>query len=270
MANGDTGDRIVDSGSERQADAAEEKARAEALEDRAVLTTLQRQQGADVSKDFGDVSLVSAKDSAQAAGIDRDGQGRVSEVRYPDGSTKQFEYGADEKVNRVTDENGWSWRRDAQGWHLYDSHGKQTVDEQGKPTRLEGDISVDQQGNFIFTHNNGMKEISGPSGSYIRQEPNGDVSRVTYPDGTRKEFTYGQGSRLDAYTDQNGWSWRRDTDGWHLYDDQGQRKPDTLQGDIEVDRQGNFTFVHRDGTREVTRPDGSVQRMPAPGAGTRR
>src|SRR4030095_8073926 len=191
------------------------------------------------------------------ANFERDPQNHVTSLRAADGSTKQFEYGPDGRLMKETDQNGYSWRRENDGWHLYNERGQRTGDP------LQGDIEVDAQGNHIFKHTNGMREITGADGSYIRNEPNGDVSRVTYPDGTNKTFTYAPGGTLDPYTDQNNWSWRRDIDGWHLYDNQNQRKPEVLQGDMEMDRQGNFTFVHRDGTRETTKPDGSVTRTPA-------
>lgn len=89
----------------------------------------------------------------------------------------------------------------------------------------------------------------------MRQAADGHVRRVNYPDATAKEFQCGPGGRLTQYTDQNGWSWRRDGNGWHLYNAEGQRTAETLQGDIEVDQSGNLTLVYPDGTRETTRPN---------------
>ncbi len=73
-----------------------------------------------------------------------------------------------------------------------------------------------------------------------------------------------RGGEVSRYTTENGQSWRRESDGWYLYDSKGERTTVQLQGDIDVDSQGNFTFIHRDGTRETTRADGTVERTPPP------
>ncbi len=366
MAKDDATDKSPDVQDNADADAAEDRARTEALEDRGTLADRDRQQRADakagkptgITGEFGALELGQSKDAAQVS-LDRNARNQVSRVEYPDGTSKTFEYGPDNQLSRSTDQNGWSWRKENDGWQLYNSTNERTE------TRLEGDIKVDQQGNFIFEHTdhtkeisrpdgsyrreyanggnfernaqnqvtsiqaadgstkqleygqdgrlmrethqdgsswrrdndgwhlydssgrrgealqgdievnaqgqyifkhtNGMRETSGADGSYIRHEPNGDVSRVTYPDGTNKQFTYGPGGRLDAYTDQSGSTWRREAGAWNLYNNQQppQRTGEPLQGDIEVDRQGTFTFVHRDGTRESTGADGRTTRTPA-------
>jgi YD repeat-containing protein len=188
--------------------------------------------------------------------FERNADNKVTEVHFANGTSQRYEYGPDGRLQQYTDQNGWSWRKENGTWNLYDNNGQRT----GEP--LQGDIDVDSHGNFIFRHNDGMVETTSPDGSYVRQAADGHVSRVTYPDGTAKEFQYGPDGRLTEYTDQNGWSWRRDSSGWHLYNAEGQRTAETLQGDIEVDRNGNFTFVHTDGTRETTRPNGTTFRTP--------
>lgn len=86
------------------------------------------------------------------------------------------------------------------------------------------------------------------------------VEKVTYPDGTSTEFTYGENGEVKTYRDREGVTWTRTGDSDVFLADKKNwlGLPAVHAGDIQVDSSGNVT-VHddSDGTVTVTALDGS-------------
>jgi YD repeat-containing protein len=203
------------------------------------------------------------RDYANGGSFERNASNQVTSTRFPDGKEQTYQYSADGNLNRLTYDDGSSWRKEDDGWHLYDAAGQRGTE------KLQGNIEVSQQGDYVFRGNDGVSEIQRADGSYRRESQDwnfernsdGQVTSVHRPDGSSHDFDYSSDGKLNQVRYPDGSSWRRDADGWRLYNNSGERTDQQLAGDIQTNAQGDYTFVHNDGTREVTHANGKVERQ---------
>lgn len=128
-------------------------------------------------------------------------EGQVSYVKYGNGDTRSYTYGADGKMSSVI-ENGVTY-----GVHNGVLHGPD-----GKPTSAEG-VSVskdgvysylDADGNYVSTQTDRTSTQLGVDGSLIKKDTEGRITDIKYADGKTRRFGYDDQGRLNAITDSDG------------------------------------------------------------------
>jgi YD repeat-containing protein len=99
----------------------------------------------------------SERDKAGFA-VTRDADGKVTNVCYPDHTSRYIEYDDKGKPNRIVRDDDSEWRKEGEGkWAKYDAKGKQ-VDT------LKGDVEIDDNGNLMIKRDGKVVYTQKPNG----------------------------------------------------------------------------------------------------------
>jgi YD repeat-containing protein len=194
-------------------------------------------------------------DGAKKPVVEKNPDGDVTKVTYPNGDTKAFEYDANHHLTKIKYKNGDYYEKDKNdNWNL---HSKHATDSLGQAT-----IRVDREGTLIFHSQDGSRVmITRPDGKIGSVElEQGWVTKVDYPAGDIKQFEY-DNDGLTKVKEKNGTYWQKETDGnWKLYD-RGGSPTGARMGTIEIEENGDLTMKSVDGKNEtITLPNGTVYR----------
>lgn len=197
---------------------------------------------------FGELTLCDSPAATNNAHVERNLAGNVSQVVYPNGDRKSFEYGSDGLLMRVEYKDGSFWKKEDSTWTLYDHRGRKTDVTLGRD-----DIVVDKDGNFIFILADGGTDTTTPAGAALRRDKDGHITQIAYPDGEIKEFKYADDKLVEYRFKDGHCSWKLDGDTWNLYDQHGVKAGETMGKDrVWVERDGTFVFYDAT-TRQLTK-----------------
>lgn len=187
--------------------------------------------------------------------VEKNADGDVTKVTYPNGDTKEFEYDAKHQLTKFKYKNGDYYAKDGNdNWVL---HSKHASDSLGKAT-----IRVEKDGTLVFWSqdgNHGM--ITRPDGRIGKVElENGRVKEIDYPGPDRREFEYDKDG-LSKVKEKDGSYWQKGDGGtWTLHDPNGKPTGATM-GKIEIDETGDLTMTSVDGKKEtIIMPNGTIYR----------
>jgi YD repeat-containing protein len=188
--------------------------------------------------------------------------------------------GAGKGDGSVAAADGNTWRKGENGWQLHGKDGK-VVDKYKDRGEIK-DVSKDAEGNVTlkFKDNTAVQEKA--DGSRLDYNKDGKLTKLTYPDGSTREYKW-DGDKLTGMKSPDGTWWDRQTKddrGKEKYDDSwAMRKPGSenngqkqvWQGKIDVDQQSGATTlksltgeqaktaktIRSDKAEETVKPDGS-------------
>lgn len=192
--------------------------------------------------------------------IKLDASGKVTEVKYADGSKREFAYDKDGKLSEVKFDDGKgfkdSWKKEGSVWQNYDKDGKPTsrkldhVSVEKNGTVHERDSSGERVINTDSRLHNAERTVLKPDGSRVTTDANGRVTEVEMKNGSKRQFEYDKSGNLSkmVYTDKDGkvgWTYEKEGDKWQS------KKPDgtPIGKPVEMDAR-----VLKDGTLDVTFP----------------
>ncbi len=224
--------------------------------------------GAEARFDPKDAAKVPGDTGAKDKSVKLDDKGRVTEVTYPDGKSRQFGYDAKTgDLNRIVQPDG-------QVNILKD--GKWVVDSAiSIPGRPLADANlknpkVNPDGTFTYEQNNGSKvavakdgatELTTKDGAVMKSGADGKVTEVRYPNGDTRTFTYGHDGNVKTYT-ENGKTYEVRELG-EVYGPDGKftgmKNPKIgRDGAFTVqDAEGGFATTYLDGRSSLAKKDGS-------------
>lgn len=187
--------------------------------------------------------------------VEKNRQGDVSKVTYPNGDTKEFEYDGKHHLTKIKYKNGDYYEKDKNdNWNL---HSKHATDSLG-----QAHIRVENDGTMVFHSQDGSKVMitraDGKIGSMDVDPKTDQVQKVDYPGGDSRKFDYDQNG-LSKVTEKNGNTWQKEADGsWSQYDPKGTATGSKM-GSIDVDETGDMTTKSVDGKKEtIYLPNGTV------------
>ena len=169
-------------------------------------------------------------------------QGQTTEVRYPNGTSRQFGYDAQGQVNKMTDKTGTWTTSDGQNWK-----------KEGSNESFKGKIEVGEHGISRQVAADGSQKVSKNDGSVIEANAEGKITKVTTANGQTREFEYGADGKINKMKDTAGAVWNT-TDGKNW---QKQGSDTSWKGSVNVRPDG--TYEERSegtGNRTVAVTDG--------------
>ncbi len=207
--------------------------------------------------------------------VDLDEKGRVTDVKYPNGSSAHVKYDANGEPVEISRSNGTTFKKEGDHWQKYDKDGnpgptfeKITVHS---PT---GDIKIgdkDSPAGIVF-HSDGSQTNVASDGSMVSTDANGRLEHVRTPDGNNKYLKYDDAGNLEKITSDSGKSFVKQGDHWAQVDKDG--NPTGIEfkdikandnGDITLINDGQTIVLHPNGGTSDIRPDGSVVDQDADG-----
>jgi YD repeat-containing protein len=191
--------------------------------------------------------------------IERDSQGRPTEIEYPDGTTRTVEYD-EHGPSRIHSSRGGELTRGQDGtWTLTDREGH---------SREVRNVTVSANGDISYEREDGILTYR-PDGSTIGCERAADgaavLRQVHYPDGHYDVITYDGTGRPAEVRSTEGESWRRDADGWNHYDADG-NVTEHFDGNVTAAADGTISFLNEAGEGFVRHPNGGLTEARAGGA----
>lgn len=194
----------------------------------------------DVSKDSAgnvtfklndDTSVVQKTDKSE---VTQDDRGRATEVKYGDGTTREFKYDGDNLVGTKTRENKYFDRqKDAKGdyqdsWSVRNTNappwtGKIGVTADGaynytpatgSEAGIRNTVNTDESKETITK--DGSREVKYPNNTVLGYDPSGNMKKMVTPDGTQRTFTLKDNelTGLQVKTkDNKEYRWEKQTDG---------------------------------------------------------
>lgn len=202
----------------------------------------------------------------QSGPIKRDGSGRVTEVQYPDGDSRKFEYDQSGRISRITQPDG----------RVFESINGEfrqpgSSSASGSPTGLfqpdvitnprvenDGTITYNENGLATKVRPDGTSEVK-VDGATVQRDAQDRVTRVESKNGNVREFEY-DGTKLSGIT-ENGH--RFSVNNEELYNPRGES---TGRKNIYVGRNGDFSYSEPNGDFRSFRPDGSQSTSKANGS----
>lgn len=199
-------------------------------------------------------------------GVVKDDQGRVTEVTYPNGQSREFGYGAHGELNRITQPDGRVIIKDGDTWRYQDGGGKPNLDDakgkQGRELaeaiRIIGnsrvpdiiDPKVGDDGTLTYSSSDGGKHEYKPDGTSAHQRDgatytqdiNNHTTSIQYANGETRSFGYDKDGQLNKVTDTNGKTYTFQEGRWVGADG----KPAQMSN-IRVEENGDFSFINKDG-----------------------
>ncbi len=199
----------------------------------------------------------------ESSRVTRDDDDRPAKIEYPDGSTNRVEYDDDGNVTKLHARDGSTITREGDHW---------IIAKDGKISRWDGEIYVTEDGDIASRLPDGRTKVRGVDGSETIIEPGkgqmttnlkGEVTSVTYPDGTTNKIEYDENGNVTRIEARDGSTIEREGERWKITKD---GETTFLDGDINVTKEGDIYSVaddgsiqirHRDGSETVTHPDQS-------------
>ena len=197
------------------------------------------------------------KDQSQ---ITYDKDGKVTSLTQSDGDSAKFEYDRSGKLRRFSlPDGGHQTRNDDGTWTRTDKSGKEL-------SKLDGEMSVKDNGDIVLENKDGSGQISHLDGSKTiinadKSEKvldmNGRVVAIKQADGDRASFEYDERGDLNKINLPDGGAQVRNPDGsWSRTDESG-KEIKRLDGDISVTPDGDVVLIGKDGRSQISHLDGS-------------
>lgn len=216
--------------------------------------------GSDAKNQAGDLNQ--PVDAQKAPGVQKDADGRVTSVTYPDGSTNEMIYDKDGNVTQLNARDGSVWKKDDSGeW-------KRSRD--GKPIKDEvGDFKVNEEGEIVafrkdgsvdaVKHVDGSKTEFGKDGtSQMTTDSHERPTSITYSDGSTNKIKYDKDGNVEQVDTKDGSTWKKDDKGEWKRTKDGKPVDDEVGG-FHVTEDGDIIATRKDGTPDMVRHrDGSV------------
>ncbi len=229
-----------------------------AVEDKSALDTSLEQPPAPTDGAFE--SGAEAKPEAhpesqiESSRVTRDDHDRPAKIEYPDGSTNRVEYDEGGNVTKLHARDSSTFTREGDHW---------IIATDGKASRWDGEIYVTEEGDIASRLPDGRTKVRGVDGSETIIEPGkgqmttnlkGEVTSVTYPDGTTKKIEYDENGNVTKIQARDGSTIEREGEHWRIT-----KGGETafLDGDINVTKEGDIYSVADDGSIQIRHRDGS-------------
>ncbi len=199
--------------------------------------------------------------------VTTDNSGRVSKVSYPD-EGKSREFGRDtngdiNKLTTTTKDGQWNYTKENGEWLLHGDNGKKTV---------APGFEISREGEFSRYLENGEVQIQGLDGKIVKEHANviggqvrvnseGQVEKVTRPDGSVLSANY-EGGKLTSISQQtkdgstiNFTRQNIDSKDGDTVWKSDEAQPRTLTN-VELSKNGNLAFTSEDGIKHIKRSNG--------------
>lgn len=223
----------------------------------------------------GDVVLIGKDGNSQVSHLDGsktfihpdqsqityDKDGKVKTLTQADGDTANFEYDKDGKLKKFSLPDGGAQTRNDDGtWSRTDKNGK----EVGK---VNGDISVEENGDIVLkskdgsgqiSHLDGSKTITNKDQSEMKVDKDGKVVLIKQADGDKASFEYDQKGQLNKINLPDGGAQTKNADGTWTRTDKDGNEVKRLQADITVTPDGDVALIGKDGHSQISHLDGST------------
>ncbi len=188
-----------------------------------------------------------------------DGDGRLRSVTRPNGHTAKMEYDKSGALKEVQLPEK-SFKKEDGVWNEYDKDGKKVGKFDGDfATTKDGDVAViDKDGSSEIYHRDGSSTSTGADKSQVVTGPDGEVTSVTYPNGSTNKIQYDADGFPKQIDSSNGSKLVNEGDHWTEY--KNGKKVGTVDGGFEVREDGSIVSVDSKGNRTTTHRDGSVER----------
>ncbi|HEY9868554.1 MAG TPA: LysM domain-containing protein [Candidatus Obscuribacterales bacterium] len=190
--------------------------------------------------------------------VTHDDRDRVTEVKYPDGSSRQIEYGSDGNPKAIASSDGTTWKKEGNHWNQYRGDEKTGLTADDVLVRHNGEIRMlmsdsDQE---IILGRDGSRGDRTSDGSTVTSDVKGHVTKIEYPDGVTAKLEY-EGDNLKSIKQSNGISWEKDGDAWVQKRDG--KETGIRADDLKINENGDITMTFKDAKQEMTaHRDGSV------------
>lgn len=201
-------------------------------------------------------------DAQKAPGVDRDSDGRVTSVTYPDGTENRVQYDENGNVSQLDTRDGSTWKKNEEGeWKrtkngepVEDSVGDFHVTESGDIVATRKDGSVD-----MIKHPDGSKtEFSEDGKSQMTRDENDRPTSVTYADGSTNKIKYDENGNVAELHTRDGSTWKKNEDGEWKRTKDGKPVEDEV-GDFQVTEDGDIVALRKDGSVDaIKHRDGST------------
>ncbi len=191
---------------------------------------------------------------ADGSTIVKNDRGIVSEVRYPDGQVRRFEYNAEGRVTRMID-RGVTWSsQDGQNWR-----------NESNSETWQGQLQIGEDGIYRQVSASGRQKVHKTDGAVIETDTEGRATRITAANGKIREFEYGAEGNLTRMRDGEGNYWGT-TDGTTWV---SERTRQSWSGSVTVAPDGTYEERRQNGARVVGTTDGRIVQYNERGALTR-
>lgn len=225
--------------------------------------------------------------------ISVDSNNRITRVEASNGTWRQFDYGKDGKIAKVSESGGAKWSTtDGTNWTKEGSNETRKMNVSVRPdgTYQETDLSNGNRRvgttdgrNLTFDKNSVIQraentdgsstrfdygdrgEIKGfavknKDGSQVTLDPQGRVIRTQTQDNQVREFKYGTNGKLSEIKEADGKVWTsKDGENWQS------NKGDKSKGAVWVTPDGNYNYVENNAV-VTKRLDGNTQYRDSSGA----
>jgi YD repeat-containing protein len=183
--------------------------------------------------------------------ITRDEKGHVTGVDYPNGRPAHFfDYDLEGNLTGVHDNDGLQWRNEEGKWHQFNDRGDNINSADTIRVTDGGDMTIGSSDGEIVIDHLGR-------GSMLMKDSQGRPTEIYYPDGRPSNtITYDQGGNPIQIHNDEGFEWRKGTNGWDYRSPRGEyiSSADLIQ----VTSQGDIVWKSNDGSQVVLSRDGST------------
>ncbi len=216
--------------------------------------------GADAKGHPGDLNQ--PVDAERAPGVQKDADGRVTAVTYPDGSTNEMKYDKDGNMTELDARDGSVWKKNEDGEWKRTRDGKPIDDEVGDfRVTDEGDIVAFRKDGSVdaVKHVDGSKTEYGTDGtSQMTTDSQDRPTSITYSDGSTNKIKYDKDGNVEELDTKDGSVWKKDDKGEWKRTKDGEPVEDSV-GDFHVTKDGDIIATRKDGTPDLVKhKDGSV------------
>lgn len=202
----------------------------------------------------------------QTGPVKKDQSGRVTEVQYPDGNSRKFEYDSSGRMSRIIQPDGRVFESDN---GVFRQPGSSTPGG-FPPGMFQHDVitnpRVENDGTITYSENglptkvrpDGTSEVK-VDGATVQRDAQDRPTKVEYKDGNVREFEY-DGTKLSGIT-ENGHKFSIHNE--ELYNPRGEN---TGRKNIYVGRTGHLSYTESNGDYRSFSPDGSQSTSKANGS----
>ncbi|CAN5158703.1 C2 family cysteine protease [soil metagenome] len=172
------------------------------------------------SKHQTDGSIINVKD------------GKVTSVTNTFGVSQTFEYDQNGNVISIKGSNSWN-----------NKNGEKAT--------------VDGHGNYTIRGTDGAQATHNADGTLVTESADGRNIKVRQIDGSTRTFERGADGKITSITEANGNKWTIGSDGQYHETKNGKETGRVNDSTPELDKNGNYKLVHKDGTYDIRKTDGS-------------